>query len=362
MFKADKIILLPLLLLLATTALAQENQDDPIKLKSDLVTLTASVVGRDGNVLKALKAADFTVYEDGLRQKIEIFESTEEPFTLLLLLDLSGSTRDDIELIRSAAKNFLAELRPADRIGVIIFSGDIELVADFKDSRKRVAEALDALRPAKGEDGFQYSARTGTSFYDALFLAVEESPMKEVEGRKAIICMSDGVDSTSRMNYREVAKLVEQSEASVYLLELNTEEATLAGLLRDAKDPGFINFSPGQLKRYFDEFEPESFERHKPRTLLTPDARRKINKGLYEIARREGKELAERTGGRKYAVRSLNDLTGAYKQVADDLRSQYSIGYYPTNDAHDGRWRKIRVEVKGGGSVRARSGYWSPGR
>ncbi|MBI3653116.1 MAG: VWA domain-containing protein [Acidobacteria bacterium] len=363
MFKAS-VALLFALFWFAVLAWAQDkdNQDETIKLKSDLVMVTASAIDRSGNPLKALKAKDFIVYEDGAKQKIEHFTSTEEPFTLMLLLDVSGSTRDDIALIKRAAKNFLAELRDKDRVGVILFSGEVEMIADFKDSRTRVEQAIERLTSTPGEDGYQFSTRTGTSFYDALFLAVEESPFKEVEGRKAIVCVSDGVDSTSKLDYAEVARLVEKSEASVYFLELNTEEATLAGLLRDSKDPEQLNFSPAQLKRYFDEFDADSIERHKPRQLLSPETKKKINKGLYEIAHREMREIVERTGGREYAVRSLNDLAGVYKQVADDLRSQYSIGYYPTNDAHDGRWHKIRVELKKGGTVRARSGYWSPGK
>ena len=352
--------LLLIILLFTARASAQDNQDEPIRLKSDLVMLTASVLDRGGKVVKSLKAEDFVVYEDGRKQKIEHFASTEDPFTLMLLLDVSGSTRDDIELIKRAARNFLAELRADDRVGVIMFSGDVELIADFKDSRKRVEAAIDALRPTRGDDGFQYGERTGTSFYDAFFLAVEESPMKEVEGRKAIVCMSDGVDSTSRMKYKDIARLVEKSEASVYLLELNTEEVTLAGLLREQSDPGYINFSQSQVNRYYDEFEPDSFERHKPRKLIPVETRKKINRGLYEIARREIREMAERTGGRPYAVRSLQDLTSVYKQIADDLRSQYSIGYYPSNEAHDGRWRKIRVDVPRGAAVRTRPGYWAP--
>jgi Ca-activated chloride channel homolog len=364
MFKFNKIFLLTLFLLLAVQVRAQdkENQDEPIKLKSDLVTLTSSVIDRQGNVLKTLKADDFIIYEDGAKQKIELFASTEEPFTVMLLLDVSGSTRDDIALIKSAAKNFLAELRDKDRVGVILFSGDVEMIADLKDSRAKVERAIEQLTSTPGEDGYQFSARTGTAFYDALFLAIEETPFKAVEGRKAIICVSDGVDSTSKMDYKAVAKLIEKSEASVYFLELNTEEATLAGLLRNNKDPQHLNFSQSQIKRYFDTFEADSMERHKPRQLYTAETKRKMNKGLYEIARREMREVAERTGGREYAVRSLNDLSGVYKQVADDLRSQYSIGYYPTNDAHDGRWRKIRVELKRGGMVRTRSGYWAPGK
>jgi Ca-activated chloride channel homolog len=361
MFKFNKAVFFVLFCLFAVSVRAQdkENQDEPIKLKSDLVMVTSSAIDRQGNVLKSLKAEDFIIYEDGIKQKIEHFASTEEPFTLMLLLDVSGSTRDDIALIKSAAKNFLAQLREKDRVGVILFSGDVEMIADLKDSRAKVARAIDQLTSTPGEDGYQFSTRTGTSYYDALYLAIEETPFKEAEGRKAIICVSDGVDSTSKMDYREVATLLEKSEASVYFLELNTEDATLTGLLRDKEDPQHLNFSESQVKRYFKEFDPDSIERYKPRQLLAADTKRKMNKGLYDIARREMREVAERTGGRQYPVRSLTDLSGVYKQVADDLRSQYSIGYYPSNDAHDGRWRKIRVELKGGGMVRARSGYWA---
>lgn len=347
------------LLFCSFTANAQDPQDEPIRLKSDLVTVTASVLDRTGRVIKSLKAEDFVVYEDGAKQQIEIFASTEEPFTLMLLLDISGSTQNDLMLIKSAAKNFLAELREQDKVGVIIFSGEVELIADFKDSRAAVESAIDRLAPVGAQEGYRFSTKTGTSFYDALYLAVEDSPLKDREGRKAIVCMSDGVDSTSKMNYVDIAPLVEKSEASVYLLELNTEAATLAGLLKERTDPTYLNFSQSQIARYYDEYEPESIERHMPREVLTKEIKEKINKGLYKLARRDMKELSERTGGREYAVRTLNDLAGVYKQVADDLRSQYSIGYYSKNDKHDGQWRTIKVESKKGGTVRARSGYWA---
>jgi VWFA-related protein len=359
MFRFNKMVLLFALLFFSSIAQAQDPQDEPIKLKSNLVTVTASVIDRAGRINKSLKAEDFVVYENGTKQQIEIFASTEEPFTLMLLLDLSGSTQNDLTLIKNAAKNFLAELREQDKVGVIIFSGEVELIADFKDSRAAVESAIDRLAPVGAQEGYRFSTKTGTAFYDALYLAVEDSSLKEIEGRKAIICMSDGVDSTSKMNYADIAPLVEKSEASVYLLELNTEAATLTGLLKERTDPTYLNFSKSQLERYYDEYEPESIERHIPREVLSKEAKEKINKGLYKLARRDMKELAERTGGREYAVKTLTDLAGVYKQVADDLRSQYSMGYYSTNDKHDGQWRTIKVESKKGGTVRARSGYWA---
>jgi VWFA-related protein len=295
-----------------------------------------------------------------VKQTISHFAATEEPFTLLLLLDISGSTRDDIALMKDAAKNFLSELRADDHVGVIVFSREIEMIAELTDTRAVVQTAIDRLLPTASGETSHFNANTGTSFYDALYLAVAESPLKTVEGRKAIVCMSDGLDVTSMKAYKDVAPLVEKSQASVYFLRLNTEDATLSGLLKPRTDPGYLNLSPSQINRYFDTYDPESLERHRPRDLLSANVKRDINKGLYEIARREMREMVERTGGRDYPVRTLTDLAGVYKQIADDLRSQYSISYYPTNRDRDGRWRAIRVEVRAPNTtVRTRSGYWA---
>jgi Ca-activated chloride channel homolog len=369
MHKAIKSILIVLILLVTASLTAQaqdpppSDQDEPIRLKTDLVSITASATDRTGRAVKSLKAEDFTVYEDGVKQKISHFAATEEPFTLMLLLDISGSTRDDIALMKRAARNFLGELRDNDRVGVIVFSREIELIAEFTDPRAKVEMAIDQLVATEGSEASRFTSSTGTSFYDALYLAVEESPLKEVEGRKAIVCMSDGVDSTSLKNYKDISTLVEQSAASVYFLGLNTENAMLTGLLKPRTDPGYLNFSQSQINRYYDEYAADSLERHRPRETMTPDVKREINTGLYKLARHEQQAIAERTGGRVYPVRSLADLSGVYKQVADDLRSQYSISYYPSNQARDGRWRAIRIEARPRETtVRARSGYWAPGK
>lgn len=343
-------------------ALAQgpqsRDQDEPIRLKSDLVTVSASVIDPNGRPIKSLKQNDFTIYEDGVRQKIAHFAATEEPFTLLLLLDLSGSTQNEIALMKRAARNFLGELRFDDRVGVIVFSREVEMISEFTDPRADVSTAIDRIATPEGEEGHRFTSNTGTSFYDALYLAVEESPLKQVDGRKAIVCMSDGVDSTSKMKFADVAPLAEKSGASTYFLELNTEEATLQLLLKPKSDPNYVNFSQSQIDRYYAEHDPESLERFRSRFALPPETTREINAGLCAISRRELRMTAEQTGGRAYAVKSLSDLAGVYKQVADDLHSQYSIGYYPSNNIHDGRWRSIRVETRAqNATVRARSGY-----
>lgn len=360
-----KISSLLIVLLIAATTVAQSQQereqDDTIRLKTDLVTVTAVVNDRSGHAIKSLKAEDFEIFEDGAKQRIASFAATKEPFSVMLLLDISGSTRDEISLMKRAAKNFLDELRDEDRVGVIVFSREIELIARLGDNLDNVEMAIDRLGAPVSENGFQFNSKTGTSFYDALQRAVEDTSFKKVEGRKAIVCMSDGVDSTSLGRYNDVAPMVERAEATAYFLELNTLEPMIEGLIKPRTDPGYINFSQSQLNRYYDERDPNSLERGVPRQLISPLICREIATGLYEIARRDLRQLSARTGGRVYPVSALTDLSAIYKQVADDLRLQYSISYYSSNEARDGRWRSIRVEVqRPNANVRARSGYWAP--
>lgn len=365
---------LPLLLLILSSLIAvstgsalslaqqksAQDQDEGIKLRADLVTLNASVTDKNGNIIRSLKAKDFIVNEDGVKQEISHFAAMEAPFSLMLLLDVSGSTVNEIGLINRAAKNFLTELGPDDRIGVIVFAGEARLIASFNDSRLQAEAAIDWVASAEGEEVHRFGNRTGTAFYDALCMAVQSGQFKRSDTRTAIVCLSDGVDSTSKREYIHAARAVERSQASVYFLNLDTEAATLAGLLKPKTDPTYINFSVSQLNRYYDEFEPDSLDRMMRRETMPLDLREQVNAGLYKLARREQREIIERTGGRFYQVRSLGDLAGVYKQVADDLRTQYSIGYYPSDQGNDGNWRTIRVEVRNrDATVRTRSGYWA---
>ena len=243
----------------------QRDQEDPIRLQSDLVTITAAVTDRTGRAVRSLKASDFEIFEDGAKQKITHFAATEEPFTVMLLIDISGSTRDDIALMKRAARTFLDELRDDDRVGVIVFSREIELISRLGESRALAEMAIDRVGLAASENGFQYTSKTGTSFYDALQRAVEDRDFKQTEGRKAIVCMSDGVDSTSRARFADAAPMVEKAEAVTYFLELNTLEPMIEGLVKERTDPGYINFSQSQVDRYYDERDPTSIDRKTPR-------------------------------------------------------------------------------------------------
>ncbi|MGH9824026.1 MAG: VWA domain-containing protein, partial [Blastocatellia bacterium] len=339
-----------------------QDQDQTIRLTSDLVSVSAAVTDAAGHSIVGLKPEDFVVYEDGVRQKITNFEATEAPFEVMLLLDLSGSTAEEIGLIRDAARSFLGQLNNRDRAGVLAFSGEVYSVATLDDTLDGVESKVEDIQPAGGSAKSRFNPNTGTAFYDALYGTVTETDLGKTKGRKAIVCVSDGVDSTSRTHYNEMARQVEESGAPVYFLDLDTEQENLDLLLRDHNDPKYANFSRSQIDRYFDRNNPVSLDRNLPPPMIPREMRKKINHGLYEIAHKEMTQLAEQTGGRVYPVRTVWDLAGVFKQIAADIRTEYSLGYYSSNDSKRPGFRTIKVEVKRRGAVvRARPGYWANG-
>jgi len=340
-------------------ALAQdrkpEEQVTTIRVDTDLVTLDVSVTDRAGKRSvttgeAGFRAEDFVIYEDGVRQKITNFLSTEVPFNLVLLIDTSGSTRDDVGLMRRAALRFLDELRPQDRVAVIQFNKQVELLQDLTADHAKLENALSLL-----------SAGSGTSFYDALQLTLEEA-LKKVEGRKAVIALTDGVDSFGYQTYEQILPMLEKASASLYFLELDTESFTEAGMVRDCKDESHFEFSHKQLRKYLKEYGrarlDSYFEGH---CTIARTERAQINHRLYESARRELREMADKTGGHVYPVKLLQQLDSVYAQIAAELHTQYSIAYYPSNEKHDGKWRNVKVEIKRPGFMaRTRPGYRAP--
>jgi len=341
---------------LASPVVAQDKQDrkddiGTIRLNTDLVSVDVIVTDRAGNRSAAdLKVSDFAVYEDGVRQKISSFSATDVPFNLVLLIDTSGSTRDEIGLMRRAARRFLDELRPQDRVAVIQFNRQVELLEDLTSDRAKIEEALRLLQPG-----------TGTSFYDALQLTVDEV-FKKVEGRKAIVALTDGVDSYGYATFEQVLPVLERSNTIVYFLELDTEEFTQAGMMRDCATDSHFEFSRKQLKKYLKEYAEGVAETElQDHCLLSRIERMQINRRLYESARRELREAANKTGGRVYPVKDTRELEPAYSQIAAELRTQYSIAYYPANEKRDGKWRALRVVISRSGFVaRTRPGYRAP--
>ena len=332
--------LVSLLIMLAATANGQSESGSTIRVETNLVTLNIAVSdtgspGKMGRTIPRLEAGNFTVFEDGVRQEITGFSAAEVPFNLVLLIDTSGSTREDLDLIRNGAGRFLDAIRPNDRLAIVQFNREVELVSDLTADRTRLEEGLRQL-----ERG------TGTSFYDAIQLTLDEL-LGNVVGRKVIVALTDGVDSFGHLTWEKIQPAVEQAGATIHVLRLDTELFTSEGIRKDCRQSTRFEFSAKQLRKYYDEYVKQG-----PRSLyathcrLGETGRLEINRRLYQSARRELEQLTRLTGGSLFDVARLSQLEAAYLQIADTLRNVYSISYYPTNDRHDGRWRSVRVEVR----------------
>jgi VWFA-related protein len=299
-----------------STGPQEVDEGDVIRVDTELVTLNVSVVGRSNNRgLPDLKRDEFKLYEDGAEQEISHFDSSAAPFNLVLLIDLSSSTHEVINIIRDAALRFVAAARPADRIAVVTFANAPVIVSRLTDDRAALRRRLSSIEEPKGS----------TKVYDSIAFTMEEV-LKDAGGsrRNAIVLMSDGLDSTlpnvtgdgSTLDYRELVGRVQEFDGVFYSLWLNTEYDALSEL----------------------DVQPET----------------------VDLAHDRMKELAEAGGGMFYEVEKLEDLAGAYERVVADLGTVYSLGYRPTNKLRDGRWRAIRIAVARPNAVaRGKRGYYA---
>lgn len=318
-----------------------------VELRSDLVSFTVSVIGPRGERLRHLTREDFLVYEDGERQQISHFATVDAPVDIVLLLDTSGSMRGELKTVQRAAARFIEQMRPQDRVAIVEFNREAILHQDFTSERKRAIGAVRDLR-----------AGSATAFYDALAVVADEL-LRSASERKAIVALTDGVDSASVYDFSEAARRLEQAAVAVYIVELDTEAFVIGGIRR-----GELTLSPAQLERYRRAYRPQDLPlRYRNPFFFTEGELVEITRGLYRLARQELRQLAERTGGRVYPLRQLSHLDQAYAEIQAELGTLYSIGYYPSRQERDGRWRSLRVEVTvAGARVHARSGYWAPSK
>jgi len=341
------------------------SEGDVVRVETQLVTVPAVVTNRNGHPLTALRAENFVVFEDGKAERLTNFATTEAPFEIALLLDTSGSTREELGLIRDAANAFINALRPGDRVAVVAFNNApgngapmavVEVLAPVTDDRNALRRAIENL-----------GTSNGTPFYDALGRVADQlfrdPPRPEVRGRRAVVALTDGVDSTSDSGYEEArAKLLRAGIAS-YFIQVSTEDYVEDRLLKDCQDDGRLTLSAKQLERFRQLFVPTAQkEDYQDFCRLGQFERMDISRQLYNLARREMNEMARASGGKNFAAASLGEARAAFAQVANEIGTQYSLGYYPSNKTRDGRFRQIKVELRGvkDASVRARDGYYAP--
>jgi VWFA-related protein len=312
-----------------------------------------------------LSAADFQIFEDGRPQKIANFSTTEAPFEVALLLDTSGSTREDVGLIRAAARAFIEALRPGDRVAILAFNtkkegsdslATVELKAPLTDDRDLLQDAVESV-----------GASNGTPFYDSLTKVARDvfrdRPTEQTRGRRALVALTDGVDSTSESSFEDAREQLKRAGVVSYFVLVNTEDYVEDRLMQDCEDDGALRLSATQLRRYQRVIAPgASAEDFSNFCRMGQFERMHASRTLYQLARNEMASLARESGGKTFPAADLRDARRAFRQVAEDIGTQYSIGYYSTNTARDGTFRKINVQVRTrkDAQVRAREGYQAP--
>jgi len=339
----------------------KRDEEEIIKVDTELVDVPIVVTDRSGKPLLNLKQSNFLVLEDGKRQEVIDFSATSAPFEVALLLDTSGSARSDLQLIRHSAQNFINSLRPGDRVSLIAFRTDIknnraaavtEVLSGLTDDRSTLKSALERLMTSNG-----------TPYYDGLLKVVEsvfsDAPKADFRGRRALVALTDGVDSTSVSEFNEAKEMLEKAGIICYFIQVNTRDFFEENLLGDCESA--IRFSTAQIRRYYRTFYPNAnIEKASSFCQLGDFERLAISKNLYELAAGEMSSLAKASGGKVFPVGDLSDARTAFKSVADEIGTKYSLGYYSLNEKRDGTYRRIKVELKGlpvGAQVRAREGY-----
>ena len=342
------------------------DEGDVVRVDTQLVSVPAVVTDSSGHPLSGLRPENFRLIEDGQPQAIANFGTTETPFEIALLLDTSGSTRDDVALIRAAANSFIAALRPGDRVGVLAFNtartvaepiAAVEVLTPLTENRETLKTAIENL-----------GASQGTPYYDALERIADsifrDPPREELRGRRAVVALTDGVDSSSNSDFATAKMKLSRAGVACYFIQVNTEDFVEDRLMKDCSDDGQLALSQRQIQRYREIFFPKAkAENFNSFCQMGPFERMSISRELYNLARREMNDLARVSGGRSVVAATLADARAAFARVAEDIGTQYSLGYYPTNKARDGKYRSIKLEVRGLKDktvVRARDGYYAP--
>ncbi len=299
--------------------------ENTIEIETTEVLLPVTVRDSSGQYALNLKAEDFQIYEDGVLQPISSFSLKRMPVHVVLLIDTSSSVTRELEDFKNAAWQFINQLDPNDQICLIRFDDVVELVQDWTNNRNTLKRALNRL----GKGLF-------TKFNDALYLAAREQ-LGKVAGRKAIIVLTDGIDSGRGVTTpdRAFRTLIEE-ETSVYVVS----KTRIQGRADRENLEFYLKSSSSAANK-----------------LRIEDL--KMSLAQLEESERYLMRIAEETGGRVFLPESFDDLGNAYQQVADELRSQYVIFYTPTNPERDGSYRSVRVKVKQPGFRAAtRFGYY----
>jgi Ca-activated chloride channel homolog len=314
------------------------GEGDVVRIDTNLVTVPVSVLDRDGRFISDLRREQFNVFENGVEQKVAYFESTEKPFTVALLLDTSGSTFFHLWEIKEAAINFAKQLRPQDRVLIVTFDRLVMLLTEATNDQNVITEVV------------QRNAVTGfsTRLYDAIDLVIK-ARLNKIEGRKAIVLFTDGVDTGSyQATYKSTLREVEELDALIYPVQYDTTDFVAAQTRTNATIVTTTINGRNFPTRSSSRVTYGNPKASGPGTSI----------GDYKLADQFLHQLATKTGGRLYAANDRTQLSDAFSKIAEELRHQYSLGYYPQTTLQSGERREIKVRVdQPNVAVRARDSY-----
>jgi VWFA-related protein len=317
---------------------------DVIRVDTTLVTLPVSVTDRNGRYIPNLRKEDFRLWEDGVEQTVAFFNAVDKPFSVVLMIDTSGSTRFRLEDIQDAAITFINQLRRDDKVMVVSFDNDVEVLSEFTSDRYRLR---DAIRRTRTGDS--------TRLYDAVDLVINQR-LNRIDGRKAVVLFTDGVDTTSRhASYESNLRDAEELDALIYPVQYDTYADVGGG---GSSWPGASRVPSSPIDILVQILGGVSRGGNTRRGGGPGTSRRD-----YDVANRYLHDLSQVTGARKYQADSIQNISVAFSNIAEELRRQYSLGYYPKNPAQAGQRRLVRVRVNQPNlAVRTRDSYiFNPG-
>jgi VWFA-related protein len=323
----------------------------------DMVSLPVVVTDKMGRRITDLQKEDFQIYENGIQQEIAGFAATDEPINVALALDTSGSTERQLANIQNAAIDFVNKLHPDDEVAILSFANDVTLQQDFSIDRN------------KNDYGIKKTRSGGcTVEYEAVWLALEEV-LKPVKERKALVLFTDGVDTcSSKAGLKETIELARETRATIYCVYYDTERdqpRRRSGFSTGGNLPQ-ITINPSNTYPP-NAYPPNAF----PPYAYPPDAYPPAIYPPGTLAGSVGSTLTDYERGYSYLTQlakdsggmifnGMSDLRYAFQEVAKELSSQYSIGYYSNNQKHDGKFRRVEVRVKKPGlAARTKEGYYS---
>jgi VWFA-related protein len=304
--------------------------DETIRVDTSIVRLNVGVVDHRGHPITDLDRSAFSIYEDGVKQQITRFEPSQMPFSVVIMLDMSGSTLGFRQVIKQSAARFIDALSPQDRVAVVEFYDKINLRNDFTTDRNKIINSI-AVSNGRGK----------TYLYKALEFALDKLN-RENTRRKAIIVLTDGIDTELQDNDRRTLESIKDADVAT-AIKPDTNPA-LNNILNRADVLGVTIY-------------PLALPTGDPDKLADPTLRQKA---MFKAARDRLQIIANRTGGTMNAINRLEEMGRLYAEVAADLRTLYTIEYQPANDKRDGKWRAVRIDVKNTELVsRTRQGYFA---